>query len=80
MWVLLKRAVTVLLFDEAAAQRFLAAGLALFTALIQSGGVVPGTNLVVPINNFTWLGPWLNALNFYLASGGRLPGRSNGNS
>ena len=48
MWTWVRTVVVAFLFDEAAFQRYLAAGCYLAGSLIESGGVVPGTTAVIP--------------------------------
>ena len=67
-----------LLYDRTAVKRHLVVALAAIGALVKSGGVVPGTEVVVPIP--AWLAPRGDLLllaSLWLATGGRLP-RLNG--
>ena len=71
-----RRFVQALLWDEAAAQRYLAVVCYLLGDVVSGGGLIPGTELVVP--GLTWLfpiAPYLKALGFYLGAGASLPTR-----
>jgi len=75
MWTIIRSFVTALLFDPAAAQRYLAAGLYLVGEFLASGGVIPGTTTVIPIDVGSWasVGALCKAGAFYLGAGGGLP-------
>ena len=73
MITMIKNFIRNFLFDESAAQRYMAAGTYMLGEFLQSGGVIPGTQTVVPIGNWTSFGPPLKALAFYFGSGGTLP-------
>lgn len=74
-----KAVLSALLWDEAAFQRYLAAGLYLLGSLLHSGGVLPGTEAVVPLPpKWSQYGPLLQAAGLFLGAGGVLPGRKNG--
>ena len=80
MWTWLKRFAVAFLLDEAAAQRYLAALCFLVGSWLESGGVVPGTDVVVPVGHAFKYGPLIKALGFYLGAGSMLPGRRNGSN
>jgi hypothetical protein len=77
---LVKRLLHQLLWDEATAQRVLAAGLFLIASFLETGGVIPGTSIVVPITALlgslaapaSSLGPLLKAGAIYLGASGAI--------
>lgn len=73
MWPLIKDFVLGFVFDKSAAQRYIAAGAYFAGDFLGSGGVIPGTNTVLPVNEYTWLGPILKGLAVFLIGGGSLP-------
>lgn len=76
MWVWLRTFVLSFLYDEAAFQRYIAAGAYLLGNFIETGGVVPGTSAVVPVPHaLSPYAPVLKAAAFYLGAGGALPSR-----
>lgn len=78
MITLLKHLLNILLFDEAAAQRWLGAVLLAAGNVLGNGGAVPGTSLVIPFGSFA---PWaaligsfvVMPLAIFVAAGGKLP-------
>jgi hypothetical protein len=73
MIVLVRRWVQALLYDEDKAQRALAMALVGLGMTLESGGIIPGTDAVIP-GLATWhrLGPLLKLAGIYLGAGGRL--------
>lgn len=70
---LLKRLWTALLYDEAMAQRLLAAALFGIGTLFAGGGAIPGTETVIPgLKDLFWLGDPLKLAGIYLGAGGKL--------
>lgn len=74
MLIFLRKFFWSLLFDEAAAQRYLAVGLYLFGDFLGSGGVIPGTETAVPGLEFLYrFGPLLKAAGLFMGAGSMLP-------
>ena len=72
----LRHAARAILFDEAAGQRWTAALLFLLGQILESGGVLPGTAVVIPFLSGPGLagyGPLLKMAGMYLGAGGMLP-------
>ena len=71
-----------LLWDEAAAQRYVAMGAFLGGNVLTAGGTVPGTAIVLPgLDHLYFLGPYLQAAGLFLGAGSMMPAMraANGN-
>lgn len=70
----LRKFVVALLWDEAAAQRYLAVGAFLAGTVLEGGGTVPGTGIVLPGLSVLYpIGPYLKATGIFLGAGSMLP-------
>jgi hypothetical protein len=70
----LRRVVTGLLWDESAAQRYLAGACYLIGDWLGSGGVIPGTEVAIGhVGAWYAAGPYLKAIGIYLGASGGLP-------
>jgi hypothetical protein len=73
MITLAKRIGTALLYDESMAQRVLAAALFGLGTILEGGGVIPGTDTVLPgVAGWYHLGGPLKLMGIYLGAGGKL--------
>lgn len=65
---------SALLWDEAAAQRYLVMLLFLGGEVLTTGGTVPGTSIVLPgLDHLYAIGPYMKAAAFFLGAGSMLP-------
>ncbi len=65
--------VHALLYDEDAAKRYFAVGAYMLGVFLESGGVVPGTTVVVNIGDWKGFGTVCKGVAFYVAAGGGWP-------
>ena len=80
MLTALQHFLSILLWDEAKAQRYLMSGCFMLGMVLSNGGTIPGTGTVLPgLQRWYWLGPYLQGAALFMGGGASLPGRKNGN-